>query len=630
MANETDLFPVQRRTRLPGGYMGKILRVNLTTGSLKDENLPEEPLLRKFIGGQALAEYILLKELPREAKPYAPESEIIMMTGPLTGTGLTPGGTKVTAVFLSPMTNYSLGRGAASGFWAAYLKSAGYDGVIIEGAASKPTYLFINDGKPELRDASRFWGKGSRQTEDLLRADVGIKDARVMGIGPAGEHLVHAAMLCNDYNHSASHSGGAIFGSKKLKAIVVYGTQRPPLHDKAGLIEAGQRWRKTLQVYSVQDRTTVGHAQHLGALPNNNMQSSLIADHNRGFDQNRIVQRPCFQCARLCPWDVEIGEGKFKGDIGHFNAGAEWLDTFWNLGIKGNETLYLAERINDLGIECGHFSFGAGVLFEAWEKGLIGPADTDGMRFEWGNLEAIDRLLEMTARREGKWGNLIADGPLEVAEAIGGEALKMVVHTKRGVPAMHDWRPHFSNMLREIVASGGMKPQGGGTANPPPDLKYREKWGPLDRDKPDGWPRSNVLAEQYRQFVGLMGGCWFAQMHLKPDGLNSVIDSFNATTGWDFTLDEAMLAGHRSVILQSIFGTQRGWVADHDWQQVGPRFLDPVPDGKFKGFTIAKWLPEMVQEYYRLSGRHERTGRPFMDTLKKLGLEEFKDWAQLD
>jgi aldehyde:ferredoxin oxidoreductase len=127
-----------------------------------------------------------------------------------------------------------------------------------------------------------------------------------------------------------------------------------------------------------------------------------------------------------------------------------------------------------------------------------------------------------------------------------------------------------------------------------------------------------------------MGGCWFAQMHMKPDGLRSVVDSFNATTGWNFDLDEAMLAGYRSAILQSLFATQRGWIADHDWQQVGQRFLDPVPDGKFKGFTIAKWLPEMVREYYQLSGRHEKTGRPFMDTLKLLGLEEFSEWAQLD
>ena len=270
-----------------------------------------------------------------------------------------------------------------------------------------------------------FGAKGRVTLKKLLRADVGIKDARVMGIGPAGEHLVNAAMLCNDFNHSASHSGGAIFGSKMLKGIVVYGTKRPPLHDKAALIEAGLRWRKTLQQYSLKDRYSTGHARHLEALPNNNMQSTLIGDHNRGFDQNRVVQRPCFQCARLCPWDVEIGEGEFKGKVGHFNAGAEWLDTFWNLGVKGNATLYLAERINDLGIECGHFSFGAGVLFEAYEKGLVTEKDCDGMRLEWGNVEAIDKLLTMTARRQGKWGNLIADGPLEVAEAIGGDAVQL-------------------------------------------------------------------------------------------------------------------------------------------------------------------------------------------------------------
>ena len=145
---------------------------------------------------------------------------------------------------------------------------------------------------------------------------------------------------------------------------------------------SGPRWRKTLQVYAVEDRYTVGHARHLEALPNNNMQSTLIADHNRGFEQNRVTQRPCFQCQRLCPWDVEIGEGEFKGKIGHFNAGAEWLDTFWNLGVKGNATLYLAERINDLGIECGHFAFGAGVLFEAYDKGLVKAEDCDGLRLD--------------------------------------------------------------------------------------------------------------------------------------------------------------------------------------------------------------------------------------------------------
>lgn len=610
--------------------MGKILRVDLTTGKFTDENLPEEPVLRKFIGGQAFALYILLKELSRDAMPYGPENKVVMMTGPITGTGLTPGGTKVTAVYLSPLTEYTLGRGASSGFWAVYLKAAGYDGIIIEGASPRPVYLFINEGRAELRDASRVWGKGARATEDLLREEVGLKDAKVISIGPAGENLVRAAMLCNDYNHNAAHSAGAVFGAKKLKAIVVHGTQRPPLHDKERLIEAGLRWRRTLVVRNEDEKKTAGHAEDLHALPNLNYRSSLIEDHARGFDQNRITLRPCFQCQRLCPWDVEIGEGPKKGAVGHYNAGSEWLDTFFNLGVKGNEVLYLAEKINDLGIECSHFSCGAAVAFEAWEKGLIGPADTDGLAFEWGNVATIDRLLDMAARREGKWGELLAEGPTQVAAAIGGDAPKWVVHTKKGTPALHDWRPHFGQMLREIVASGGMKPQGGGSAKPPPDLAYREKWGPLDRDDPTGWPWSQVLSEQYRQFCGLTGGCWFAQMHMKPDGLKSVTDSLSATTGWNFDLDEGLVAGHRSMILQTIFGTQRGWIADHDWQQVGQRFLEPIPDGKFKGFTIGKWIPQMVFDYYRLSGRHERTGRPFMDTLQKLGLEEFKDWAQLD
>jgi aldehyde:ferredoxin oxidoreductase len=630
MSNDIELFPRQRKTRLPGGYMGRILRVDLTTGSMKDENLPEEPMLRKLIGGQALATYILLNELPLDAKPFGPESKLVMMTGPITGNGFTPGGTKVTAVFLSPLTKYTLGRGAASGFWAASLKAAGYDGLIIEGAARKPTYLFINEGRAELRDAAHVWGKGTRATEDQLREEVRLKDAKVMCIGPAGENLVPAAMLVNDYNHSISHSGGAIFGSKKLKAIVVHGTGRPIPHDKTRLVEAGRRWREVLVQRPLAEKKTAGYGIDLGAIPNLNYRSPAIADHARGFEHNRIILKPCFACARLCPYDVVVGAGMHAGTLCHFNAGSEWLDTFFNLGIKGPDVLYLAEKLNDLAIECSHFSCGVGVAFEAWEKGLLNLESTDGLRFEWGNVETVERLLDMTARREGRWGNLLAEGAVHVAEAIGGDAPKWVVHTKKGTPAFHDWRTHLEAMLRELVASGGMKPQGAqgeGSVNPPPDLKYREKWGPLKRDDPAGWPQSQVLSEQFRQFCGLIGGCWFAQMHMKSDGLTCMVDTLNAITGWNFTLDDALMAGQRSVVLQSIFGTQRGWVADDDWKNVGQRFLDPIPDGKFKGFTIAKWLPAMVYEYYRLSGRDERTGRPLMETLSKLGLEELRQWS---
>lgn len=624
-------FPRERRTPLPGGYMGRILRVDLSTGTLRDELLPEEPVLRKLWGGQLLAEYILLRELPLDIDPFSPESIIVGMTGPITGTGLTPGGTKLCTVFLSPATRYTLGRAATSGFLAVALKAAGYDGFIITGAASRPTYLYFNDGRAELRDASHVWGKGTRETEDILRAEVGHQDARVGCIGPAGENLVRAAMLVNDYNNNAAHGVGAVMGSKRLKAIVAWGTQRPRIADEAALTEAGLRWSRALQprVVTVQKRkTSVGHGEDLGTgLTKYNWRSTLITDENRGYDQNAVTIHSCFGCIRQCNWDAVIGEGQHTGKVCHFNGGSEWMDTFYNLGFKGNDVLYLSERINDLGIECSHFADGAGLAFEAWEKELLGPEQTDGLVLEWGNLEATEALLERCARRQGWLGNLLADGPKELALALGGEALQWVVHTKGGTPAQHEWRPMLGLMLRELVASGGMKPQGGGGAMPAPDLRYRETWGPLDPTRPEGWARSHFLSERCRQACGIMGGCWFALNESAPDSLKSMVDALNATTGWDVDLDEMLDAGHRSILLQGLFGTQRGWKPEDDWKDVGPRFLEPVPDGRYQGFTIARFLPDMVLEYHQLVGRDPVSGRPTRDVLERLGLEEFAEWS---
>src|SRR5258705_11543014 len=177
----------------------------------------------------------------------------------------------MTAVYLSPLTNTTLGRGATSGYWGTYLKAAGYDGIILNGAAHKPVYLYIKDGKPELRDAAQVWGAGTRDTEDRLREIVGNRDARVLCIGPAGENMNRAAMLANDYNHFAAHSGGAEYGSKKLKAIVVGGALRPRLPDKARLVAAGARWRPPLPVHHVKEKKTKdGHGGDLGAVNNLN------------------------------------------------------------------------------------------------------------------------------------------------------------------------------------------------------------------------------------------------------------------------------------------------------------------------------------------------------------------------
>jgi aldehyde:ferredoxin oxidoreductase len=435
-------------------------------------------------------------------------------------------------------------------------------------------------------------------------------------------------MLVNDYNHTAAHGLGAVMGSKKLKAVVAYGTARPCVHDKQALIAAGERWRRTIKPFQAAERKRgVGYGAMWGAINRHNWRATVITDEGSGREHNQVTQRPCFQCPRLCPWDAEIGKGAHAGQTVHFNAGAEWLDTFYNVDLKGNDVLYLAERINDLGIECSHFADAAGVAFEAWEKGLLGPERTDGLELKWGDADAVERLLERSARREGWLGNLVAEGPKQLAEKLGGEAPHWAVHVKGGTPAMHEWRPMTGAMLSELTASGGMKPQGGGSVEPPPDLEYREQWGPLDHRTPTGWPWSHFLSEQYKQASGLMGACWFAMNHQVDDGIRSMVDALNATTGWDVTVDEALEAGYRSAILQSIFASQRGWKASDDWTDVGPRFLEPIPDGKYEGFTMAQWLPDLVKEYYRLSGRDETSVRPTLETLRRLGLDEFADWA---
>ena len=212
---------------------------------------------------------------------------------------------------------------------------------------------------------------------------------------PRRRNINRAAMLANDYNHFAAHSGGAVLGSKKLKAIVVHGTKRPTFRDKAKLVDAGWRWRQTLQQHDVKKKKTkYGHGEAWGVLNNLNWRSTELSPaHIRGFGENDVVLRPCFQCARLCPWDAKLGEGEFKGTVVHFNAGGEWLDAFFNLGIKGNAVLYLAEKINNLGIECSHFSCGAGVAFEALEEGPLGPEKTNGLKLRMGQRGSGRRTI---------------------------------------------------------------------------------------------------------------------------------------------------------------------------------------------------------------------------------------------
>lgn len=619
-----SLFPKKRKTPLPGGYMGKILRVNLTTGKITTENLPEEPVLRKWIGGKGLGEVILHHELPPGVSPLSPENPLIFMTGPLTGTGLTPAGTKYVVTTLNYETGFTLGNGRASGFWGPLLKFSGYDGVIVNGASKKPVYLWVNEGKAELRDASKIWGKDSHETEDLVKKDVGQPGASVLTIGPAGENLVSFAMILNDYNHTAAHSGvGGIMGSKKLKAMAVYGTKMVPVKDEAKLTEAGNRWRSKLRPYTVESRFRGGTPETFGVAPAKNWQTTILKDLSKDFNTQKITLRPCYGCIRSCPYDAELTIGPHAGHVCTMGAGGENMEgAAYIFGIGGNEVRYLTDIYDRIGIEASGAGNAIALAIECYEKGLLTKKDTDGLELRWNDPELIEKLAWKVGKREGWLGRSCALGAKRLAELIGGDAPKFAVHIKGAAPNLHEWRPWTATMLGQITGSGAGWPGSGfDMRSGAPDLGYPK---PTDRATQKGKAEELFAHTLGRNFWENVGVCWFGTADNAEGMFKDAVDALAATTGWkDLTLEECLASGERSWQLERIFNIQHGLKPEDDYQNIGPRFLEPVPDGQYKGFTIAKWLPGLVFDFYRACGWDERTGKPYRDTLQRLGIEEY-------
>jgi aldehyde:ferredoxin oxidoreductase len=511
--------------------------------------------------------------------------------------------------------------GSSAGYWGPYLKFSGYDGIIITGASKTPVYLWINNGRAELRDASHIWGKPSHETVDFIKREIGQRDAKVACIGPAGENLVKSAMVLSDYNNSASHGGGVIMGSKKLKAIAVWGTNRVPIMDNARLVEAGNRWREKIKpILYPQGRFNVGYGHELGTLIHRNWQSTLFPEANRGFEEEEYTPRPCFQCNRQCPFDARLTAGKHAGYVATLNAGGEHYEgAAYTFGVGGQAVHYLADVLDQLGMDGCQFGCAAGVAFEAYEKGLLTAKQTDGLQLKWGDADAVEKLMNRVARREGWLGNILADGPKATADAIGGEALKFVVHIKGGAPALHDWRPYLSQMLGQMTATGGGKPRFQGfEIRGDAGLGYPEK---TDARAREGKAKETFTGGLYRLFCGAAGVCWFgARGGVFPHS----VEALQAATGWrDFTEQEALEIGERTWQMEHLLHLRFGWSPEEDLANIGPRFLEPVPDGQFKGFTVARFLPGLLHDFYTVCGWDARTGRPRPETLKRLKLEDF-------
>lgn len=626
---------------IKGGYVGKILRVDLNTGSITTEGLPDESVLRKYVGNFGLGLWYILKELPTGVGPLEPESPLIFLNGPFVGTRV-PCPNNLTLTILNADTGFTAGRSHTHGWLGPRLAAAGYDGLIVTGASDKWVYLWIDDAKVEIRDATKFLDKDTHETEDLIKDELGVtrdyaaaEGVTVAAIGPAGEHLCAGSIIANDKNHSFSHSGGGqVMGSKRLKAIAVRGTGEVPVFNKEKVRQIGAEWTKkasTVGLFPIIGQAGVPRSNYKGisglvGLCVNNWLKGDLPGFGDGMSKHKITPKPCYRCPVACAYDVEVIEGPYKGYVASLSGGGENQEgssSIVGVGAKDpGEIWYLTDLNDRLGFETSTVGCAMAVAFEAYEKGLLTKEDTDGLELRWGDVKTIETLMKRIAHKEGKFATMLADGPKVAADRVG--LPDAAVHVKGTGLSLHDWRRAWGCLLGQTIGSGsGWPPPGVDAWAPEADVGYPEKTDPLSpRDKGKEVALSGIL----KMVNDCIGVCWFGTWGL-PGITQLEADAFAAIVGWDdFTADEVKLVGERILTLERIFNIRQGLTAEDDIK-VSPRLLEPAPPdaGPAAGKTIAPYLEGWVRDYYRTLGWDPKTGKPLKSTLRRLGLEEYTD-----
>ncbi|MHB0869461.1 MAG: aldehyde ferredoxin oxidoreductase family protein, partial [Chloroflexota bacterium] len=433
---------------MPYGYYGKILRVNLSTGEMSvDEH--DENWYRRHMGGAAMSAYYLLKELRPGIDPLGPDNKLVIAPGVITGVPVS-GNARSGVGAKSPMTG-GIGKSEVGGFFNAELKHAGFDGIVVEGRSEKPVYLWIRDGVAELRDARHLWGRGVAETEEALKEETGEKFARVCSIGPAGEKMVRFACLMHDSKDAAGRGGmGAVMGSKNLKAIVARGKTPPQYADPEVIKILGKEMAQAGPI-----KARAFHEYGTGAAMSGfNLAGNVPTRNFRdGFFENiepitpitlketiRIGMEGCYACAVRCKKVVKVDE-PWVADPKYGGPEYETLAAFGS--SCGIDNLKAVARAHHLCHRYGLDTISTGTTiafaFECYEKGYITKADTDGLELTWGNSEAMLKLLEMIAHRQGI-GDVLAEGTRIAARRIGNGAEELAMQVKGVEIAMHEPR----------------------------------------------------------------------------------------------------------------------------------------------------------------------------------------------
>ncbi len=609
------------------GYMGKILRVNLTERKAAEEDL-DPKLARDYIGGTGLGNRIIYKEVPPDTDPLSPESKIVFATGPVTGTNF-PSGGRYQVCFKSPLTGI-LCDSSSGGYWGADLKRAGYDALIIEGKSSAPVYLWIHNGKVEFRSANHLWGMDALVVQERIQREIGDERIRVAGIGPAGEKKVLLSCIINDEGRAPGRGGnGAILGAKRLKAIAVRGNLNIPLHDPNTYNALCKRIAKDNATSpAVANMREYGTAQVLdnfwsmGDVPVKNWQVGLWEEGCKNLGGKKMKETilvphtACYRCTLGCSRWVKIEEGPYKME----GPGPEY-ETLAALGTMClidnlNAVSYANDLCNRYGLDT--ISAGVAVAFaiEAYEKGYIKKEDTGGVEPKWGDERAMIALVHQIGRRE-KLGELLGQGVRKAAQILGGDAWKFAVHVKGMESPMHDPRTFYSMGLTYAVGPRGACHLHGhsamyeGTAGPLPEWGLKGTY-PLFESAGKG--QIVKIAQDHTAVVNSMVSCYFITFILKPSDLAAVL---TAATGTKYTVQNLLKTGERIMALHRAYNNLCGITRKDD--VLAPRQLEATKEGGNAGKVPDMEI--MLKEFYKASG-WTAAGKPSRKTLESLGLKD--------
>jgi len=541
------------------GNWGRILSVDLSHRRSTTQ-LVKEDFFKKYLGGVGLASKIIFDKVGADVHPFSPDNVIVFSVGPFQGTGI-PGSGRWNVSSRSPLTGI-WGESCGGGYWGPEFKRSGFDAVVIKGRAKSPVYIWIDDGRAEIRDGDSVWGKMVSEADKIIKEEIGEPSAKAVIIGPAGEKLVRFACVVSDHGVGGRCGLGAVMGSKNLKAIAVRGTKEVKVAEPDKLKEySGELYKKIHEA------------------------TKVVKPEKYAFE----------------------GYGPEYETIGMIG----WL----NLISDPEAIAYAGHLCNEYGLDTITAGSMIGFTMECYEKRWIKEKELEGIKAEWGSPDVAIALIHKMARREG-FGNILAEGSERAAKIIGGDASKILVNVKKLELPAHDPRGFLAMAINYATGQRGACHQRGFVLQ---DESSIPEWGILENQEVYSIKEPVISAIRYQDWAEIFNS--LIQCEYMTSGgltLKDQIALLNYVTGWKMGADDMLKIGERIFNLQRVINIRFGVSRKDD--ALPSRIFEPLKEGVNAGKTPATF-EKALREYYKLRG-WDADGKPTAEKLTELNLTE--------